>query len=118
MRPEMRVLFMSGYTDDAIVRHGVLERGHRVSLQAVHARTRSPLKVREVLDGASCRRWRRPRRPRPVIGRARRERHLAPTRSLTFRASHPRRSVAKVGLDGHDRGAKVVAARCATRAWT
>jgi PAS domain S-box-containing protein len=26
-RPELRVLFMSGYTDDAIVRHGVLEAG-------------------------------------------------------------------------------------------
>ncbi len=27
MRPGLKVVFMSGYTDDAIVRHGVMERG-------------------------------------------------------------------------------------------
>jgi two-component system cell cycle sensor histidine kinase/response regulator CckA len=26
MRPDLKVIFMSGYTDDAIVRHGVMER--------------------------------------------------------------------------------------------
>jgi FixJ family two-component response regulator len=27
IEPDLRVLFMSGYTDDVIARHGVLERG-------------------------------------------------------------------------------------------
>jgi FixJ family two-component response regulator len=51
IHPEARVLFMSGYTDDAIVRHGVL--GPDVPfLQkpfTTHALAR---KVRSVLDGA------------------------------------------------------------------
>jgi CheY-like chemotaxis protein len=49
LRPDLKVLYMSGYTDDAIVQHGVLEQGTAFigkpfSMEAL-AR-----KVRETLD--------------------------------------------------------------------
>jgi two-component system cell cycle sensor histidine kinase/response regulator CckA len=51
-RPALRVLFMSGYTDDAVVRHGMLEPG----LAYVEKPFRAPMllrKVREVLESRS-----------------------------------------------------------------
>jgi DNA-binding NtrC family response regulator len=49
-RPEMKVLYMSGYTDSAIVQHGILERGV-FFLQKPFELTTLASKVREVLDG-------------------------------------------------------------------
>jgi len=51
-QPGMPVLFMSGYTDDAIVQHGVLEAGINF-LQKPFTPAALALKVREVLDAAT-----------------------------------------------------------------
>jgi FixJ family two-component response regulator len=48
-RPAMKVLCMSGYTDDSIVRHGVLQ-GDLAFLQKPITPETLTRKVREVLD--------------------------------------------------------------------
>ena len=48
-RPEMRVLYASGYTEDEVVRHG-LDRGSIDFLQKPITPTTLLLKIREVLD--------------------------------------------------------------------
>jgi len=51
LRPALKVLFVSGYTDDAVVRHGVLASDYAF-LQKPFTPTTLAQKVREVLDGA------------------------------------------------------------------
>lgn len=51
-RPEMKVLFMSGYTDNALAHHGVLEAGVNF-IQKPFAITTIIRRVREVLDRES-----------------------------------------------------------------
>ena len=48
-QPDMPVLFMSGYTDDAIVQHGMLEAGINF-IQKPFSPGALAMKVREVLD--------------------------------------------------------------------
>jgi CheY-like chemotaxis protein len=50
LRPSVRVLYMSGYADEAIVRTGVLEDGHPF-LQKPFTPTELAVKIREVLEG-------------------------------------------------------------------
>jgi len=48
--PNLKILFISGYTDDAVVRHGVLE-GGVAFLQKPFTLRALATRIREVLDG-------------------------------------------------------------------
>jgi len=49
IHPEMKILYMSGYTDNAILHHGILEPGTNF-IQKPFTVESLPRKVREVLD--------------------------------------------------------------------
>jgi PAS domain S-box-containing protein len=49
-RPEMKVLYISGYTDDSVFRHGVLEGGVAFLQKPFNLKTLAQ-RIREVLDG-------------------------------------------------------------------
>jgi PAS domain S-box-containing protein len=51
-RPDTKTLFVSGYTDEAVVRHGLLD-GSMAFLQKPFSATLLACKIREVLDGRS-----------------------------------------------------------------
>jgi DNA-binding NtrC family response regulator len=52
LRPDMQVLYMSGYTDNAIVHHGVLDEGTNF-IQKPFSTDVFAIRVREVLNQRS-----------------------------------------------------------------
>jgi two-component system cell cycle sensor histidine kinase/response regulator CckA len=67
LRPEMKVLYMSGYTDDSIVRHGILESDVAFLQKPITPETLTQ-RLREVLESAPGGSRRRPSdRPRAAL---------------------------------------------------
>jgi DNA-binding NarL/FixJ family response regulator len=51
LRPEIKVLYMSGYTNDAVIRHGVVDSVIAFIQKPFTPHTLAP-KIREVLDSS------------------------------------------------------------------
>jgi FixJ family two-component response regulator len=51
--PDMQILFMSGYTDDAVLRHGIVE-ADVAFIQKPFSAVDLAVKVRRVLDSGPC----------------------------------------------------------------
>lgn len=54
LRPDLNVLYMSGYTDDAIADHGILEPGIHLVSKPFSSQALCTI-VRSILDGSPCR---------------------------------------------------------------
>ncbi len=101
LRPGLKVLYTSGYTDDAIVRYGVQDQGVAF-LQKPYGVTTMARKVREVLDGGGT-------GPAPITDKTATQKAVEPMRRiLLIDDDNEMRAVLREVLEG--RGYQVIEA--------